>query len=238
MNARIIALSAVLAAALPVSAQQQADPLRSQIMTFEDVLKRAIELAGEDFSRQVQEQLRPSVPIQFGFDPAGPIVRGWPIESYGYHFDVQVPDVAETGMLILRLLPRQPAPPVRRPDAETRPVASGGGLVKDDPMGGGVASPPAPAPASGPAFDPNTAYRENVRAALIDAIINNPGVLTLRATDMVAVSAAGVGQTPLYRLSPRSTRLTLYISGADLAALREGRLSREEARKRIREQSF
>jgi hypothetical protein len=232
----------VFAAAVPVSAQQSADPLRSQIMTFEDVLKRAIELAGEDFSAQVQQQLRPAFPIQFGFDPPGPVVRGWPIDSYGYHFDVQVPDVAETGMLLLSLVPRQAPSPARRPDAETRPVASGG-VVKDDPMVSGPASPRAAAPASGGTggggtFDPNTAYRENVRSALIDAILNNPGVLNLRANDVLAVSAAGVGQTPLYRLSPRSARLTLYFSGADLIALREGRLTRDEAKKRIREQTF
>ncbi len=235
MKVRTITLAAVLALGAPVSAQQSVDPLRNQIMTFEDVLRRAIELAGENLSRQVQEQLRPAFPIQMGFDPAAPVVRGWPIEGYGYHFDVQVPDVAETGRLVLRLLPR-PGVPAPRPSetTEARPVASGG-VVTDDPMGRSTG--PAAAPAA-PTFNPDSVYRDNVRLALIDAIINNPGVLNLRAGDMVAVSAAGVWQSPLYRMSPRFMRLTLYFSGADLIALREGKLSREDIRKRIREQTF
>jgi hypothetical protein len=226
----------MLAAAAPVGAQQSVDPLRSQIVTFEDVLRRAIEMAGETLSTQVKQQLRTPVPIQFGFDPAEPVVRGWPIEAFGYHFVVQVPDVAQAGMLVLRMweLPQQAVPAPRPPEGSAQPVAAAGGVVKDDPMGGRAAGPQ-PA-ASAVRFDPNAAYRENVRAALIDAIINNPGVLSLRATDTLAVSASGVGQSALSRA--RSTRVTLYISGADLAGLRDGRLTREEARKRIREQSF
>jgi hypothetical protein len=130
-------------------------------------------------------------------------------------------------------LPRQTVP-AARPQGPAQPVAADG-PVKDDPMGGRAGGPPSGA-AAGLRFDPNAMYRDNVRVALIDAIINNPGVLNLRATDTLAVSAAGVGQSALSRA--RSTRVTLYISGADLAALRDGRVTREEARKRIREQAF
>jgi hypothetical protein len=226
------------AAVVPASAQQPADPLRSQIMTFEDALRRGIEVAGETLSRQVKEQLQ--IPVfRFGFDPTGPVVRGWPIDGFGFHFDVQVPDVAETGMLVLQMwtVPRGSVP-APRPEGPAQPVASGGGVVKDDSMSGRRAPP---ASGLGAVLDVeavNRMYRENVRAALVDAILNNPGVLNMRPAEMLAVSAAGVGQSTLYRLSPSSARMTLYISGADLAALREGRLIRDEARKRIREQTF
>ena len=83
MTVRTFAISALLAAAVPLSAQEPspggADPLRTQIMTFEDALRRAIEIAGEDLSTQVQQQLKTPVPIQFGFIPAIPVVRGWPL---------------------------------------------------------------------------------------------------------------------------------------------------------------
>ena len=249
MTVQTIAISALLATSVPLVAQQPspgADPLRTQIMTFEDALRRAIEVAGEDLSAQVQQQLQTPVPIQFGFIPAVPVVRGWPLESYGYHFDVQVPDVAGNSILVWRMWedsrPVARMPDGRQPQGPARPVASGGGIVKDDPMtGGGTSGPPgaaAPAAPAGSDFDPIAVYRANVRSALIDAIINNPGVLSLRDTDVIAVSAATVRQSAAYRLSSRSTRLTLYIRGTDLIALREGKLTRDQARQRITEKSF
>lgn len=241
-----IVLSVLVAAGMPLAAQQPgpggADPLRSQILTFEDVLRRAIEVAGENLSKQVQQQLNTPIPIQFGFDPTAPIVRGWPIEAYGYHFDVQVPDVAQTGITLLRLYQPPPRPVQARPaspsgDEIRRPVASSG-VVADDPITG-AAAPASGAPgAADPTFRPIDVYRANVRSALIDAILNNPGVLNLRDGDMLAVSAAGVGQSAAYRLSSQSARLTLYIRGADLAALRDGRLTRDQVRQRITEKSF
>jgi hypothetical protein len=242
----MIALVLVLTATMPLGAQQRttpsATPMRSQILTFEDVLLRAIEVAGDELSKQVQQQLNMAVPIQFGFEPMAPIVRGWPIDSYGYHFAVQVPDVAQTGILLAELyrMPGQQAP---RPatEAESRPVASGG-VIKDDPMGPASPGPgpgrSATARASAAGFDPIATFHLNVRAALIDAIINNPGVLALRDTDWLAVSTTGMGQSPATRLSPRSARMTLYINGADLRALRDGKLTPEQARARIRESSF
>ncbi len=244
MHVKSLLLSVVLAASVPLAAAQQtgsgaADPLRSQILTFEDVLRRAIEVAGEDLSKQVQQQLNTPIPIQFGFDPPAPIVRGWPIDAFGYHFDVQVPDVTETGILVWQMWGGSrrnagaDAPPAG--GSPTRPVASTG-VVADDPMIGARPSGRTPTPA-----DPMpivATYRANVRNALVDAILNNPGVLTLREADVIAVSAAGVGQSAAYRLSSRSARLTLYIRGADLIALRDGKLTREQVKQRITEKSF
>jgi hypothetical protein len=207
--------------------------MRSQILTFEDVLRRAIEVAGEELSTQVKQQLNAPIPIQFGFEPAVPVVRGWPIPSYGYHFAVHVPNVTEAGMMVYRMWVA-PGQPLRPAEPGSRPVASSS-VVNDDPMG-----PPASAPAENGAagFDPIVVFQANVRTALIDAILNNPGVLTLRDADWLAVSTTGVGQSPAARLSPRSARVTLYVRGADLLALRDGKLTREEARARIRESSF
>lgn len=231
MILRTVVISAVLAATVPVAAQQAVpggvDPRRSQILTFEDLLRRAIEVAGDGLSKQV-EQISP---IRLVFDPA-PVVRGWPLEGFGYHFDVQVPDMTEAGILVLQWYTNPPRPPPARPVAGSSGPRVSGGVVAPDPMGGGAA---APLP---PTFDPVATYRDNVRLALIDAIINNPGVLVLRDTDTLYVTAAGVGQSALYRLSSRSTRLTLSIRGADLAALRQGSMTREEAKQRIRELYF
>jgi hypothetical protein len=114
-------------------------------------------------------------------------------------------------------------------------------VVKDDPMRPVPMDQAAASPTARTSFDPNAvnaAYRENVRLALIDAILNSAGVLNVRDTETVAVSAAGMGQSAAYRLNQRSARVTLYIRGADLTALREGRLTREQARARITEKSF
>ena len=93
------------------------------------------------------------------------------------------------------------------------------GVVKPDPM----------AP-----FDPDTEYATFVRQELIDAMIDSSFVLRLNAEEKLIVSA----RVPAYaqaNLLDSRRRVVLQVSGADLLAFREGRLSKDQVRERILE---
>jgi hypothetical protein len=82
-------------------------------------------------------------------------------------------------------------------------------------------------------------YRNQVREALIDAIVDNSGSLPMDSNDTLVVIAGGVDApvaNPLYRTPTR--RLVLRAKASDLAAFRENRISRDEAKKRILVSSF
>jgi hypothetical protein len=229
---RALILGAAIAIAAPVAAQERTaagvDARKSQVLMFEDGLRRAVEVGGEDVSKRVLE----FVPVRLALDGA-PIVRGFPLIGYGYHFDVQVPDLSSAGLALALMFQRQPAAPAgssaRAGNRGGVVPAANGGPVSDDPM----ASPQA-APSIG--FDPAAAYRSSVRAALIDAIIDNSGVLTLGDNDTLTVTANGVDQSTSYRVN--SSRLILEIKASDLLALRQGKISRDEAKARIKVTQF
>jgi hypothetical protein len=82
--------------------------------------------------------------------------------------------------------------------------------------------------------DPEGAYREAVRQALVDAMLDYGGPLSL-GPDQWLVVAARDDEEPM-RLPgepPESHALTLRIRGRDLHAFHAGQISREEAVKRI-----
>ena len=73
--------------------------------------------------------------------------------------------------------------------------------------------------------------------ALIDAMLDSSGMLKLLDTEYLSVSASGADQpysNPLYR----DRKLVLSVLVGDLAAYRQGKLTREEAKARIKEERF
>jgi hypothetical protein len=96
---------------------------------------------------------------------------------------------------------------------------------------------PDPMDASPAAFDPTAAYTSYVREALIDAMLDSSTVLGLGPSERLTIAASGIEQpnaNPLYR----SRKLIITITGADLQDLRQGRITREQARERIAEGRF
>ncbi len=99
-----------------------------------------------------------------------------------------------------------------------------------------------PRPAK-PPIDPNEAYTTDVKNALIDAMLDHGVPLGLRPDEWLTIAArdnesGGVTPGQPYDLMT----ITLRIRGGDLtatqAAIREGRLSKEEARKRVQVTEF
>jgi hypothetical protein len=235
----------VVVAGVPASAAQQApapasappaatalpqpDPRKPMVLSFETILSNAVELGGQRLARRASEVM----PMQLV--PTGPpVVRGVPLEGYGYHFDVQIPEILGSQLAMLQSLrrgPFMPPSPQRQVSETTDPnrVAGAGGVVAPDPM---TKSPMND-------FDPNAVYTNFVKEALIDAILDTAGVLVLADMDKLTVSASGEESpmaTTLERVSTR--KLILTVKGSDLNDLRAGRITREQAKDRILQQAF
>lgn len=99
----------------------------------------------------------------------------------------------------------------------------------------GAGQPAAPQPAADP--DPFAAYANELGQALAELMVQYGGTITLAPDDWLTI-AARESQPRLLPGGPVQTALTLRIRGADLAAVKAGRLGAEEARKRVEIQEF
>ena len=95
----------------------------------------------------------------------------------------------------------------------------------------------APAPAQvDPAVlnDPSDAYTEEVKAAVIDAMIENSGPLALGDNEWLTVAARDNAPAgPFVASGPDVVTLVLRVRGSDLSAFRAGRLTLEQVRSRV-----
>ena len=86
-------------------------------------------------------------------------------------------------------------------------------------------------------LDPNAEYTRFARLALIDAVLDSGMSLTLPADKKLTV-IAGELLPQANPFNQKSKQLILQITGADLLALRENRLSRDDAKARIKENRY
>jgi hypothetical protein len=93
-----------------------------------------------------------------------------------------------------------------------------------------------PGPDIDPALlnDPSDAYTEEVKAAVIDAMIEHSGPLGLGENEWLTVAARDNAPTAQFISSdPDVVTLVLRVKGSDLSAFRAGRLTLEEVRSRV-----
>ena len=88
--------------------------------------------------------------------------------------------------------------------------------------------------------DPNAAYTREVSTAIVDAMIENSGPLPIAENEWLTVAARDNVRPD--RLVPGDTSnissIVFRIKGTDLAAFRAGRMTLEEARKRVEIKQF
>lgn len=194
--------------------------------------------------------------------------RGFRLEGYGIFFDVVVPSFETSWTIALRTLDQTDLgleSAIRRlqshiqtsgdpdlvqalkrlelqvnPSLVTRasaPAAAGARTVT-----AAAASVPGdpPQPAEDPILaDPNEAYRTEVTQALKDAMLSHSSSLGIAPTEWLTIAAKGNDDRP--RLAPADsdarTRI-LRMRGSDLAEFLAGRITREEALKRIEVRVF
>ena len=87
--------------------------------------------------------------------------------------------------------------------------------------------------------DPNEAYTQEVRAAVIDAMIENSAQLGLGDGEWLTVAARANAPTgPFMSGDPNAVTLVLRVKGADLSEFRAGRLTLEQVRSRVEVNEF
>jgi hypothetical protein len=224
---------AILAMGAPAWAQTD-DPARPQVQAYEMLLGRAIETAGRNFAARAVEIAPDMMPVA-AFQPGeAPSVTGVAVHDMGlYVFHVQVPGI-DLRLQVMNLMASRPEFAGPRRTAGQQPVGSGRvestTVVEPDPMGPAT-------PRTRPDF--LAEYRSQVREALIDAIVDNSGLLPMTGSETLLVVAGGVDApvaNPLYRTPTR--RLVLRAKAADLTAFRENRITRDEVKRRVLASSF
>ncbi|MEO8482115.1 MAG: hypothetical protein ABI634_07900 [Acidobacteriota bacterium] len=225
----------LLVATLPAWAGQAGptapdNAARSSTFTYEMALRGAVVLGGQKLAQQAAT-IVPDGILAFAEQP---IVRGVKLDGWGYFFDVQAPNIQSTIMALdmmnqsRRGRPNLPVPS-GNPDVQPvtgRAVVSATGTVEADPndditVPGGT----------------DRAYSKYVREALIDALLDSSAMLQLAADDHLTIAAQGIdqpGSNPLYQ----SRKLMITIKGSDLQDMRQGRITRDQAKARIVEGRF
>ena len=240
MFRRIFAVALVVAVPAGLAAQQaqpqaptqaqtstndpQLEKTKNEVRTFEIVLYRSIETAGQKLATWAQT-MAPNVLLSPAADP---VVNGVPIPGENLVFMVRIPELSGVPVF------------VRNPGFSNQGFGAGGeakptqgklvnstGVVADDPMKNNT--PP----------DPNVMYSDFVRLGLMDAMLDSSSVLTLKDGQWLTVVGIPVDvlvTNPYYRNTSR--KLILSIKAEDIAAFRAGRITRDEAKLKIVDTRF
>jgi hypothetical protein len=258
----------VLPAAAQTPAAEPPDQTQSQarykVFVMEGVLERAAQNGAAVFTRQVRA-LSPEAMFLSGAAQ----VRGFRLEGYGLFFDVEVPALRPTVAWTLRAIvddngaslaqlkayigkvqdPRDRAELERAIRNLELQVPGGRSAVETGTVSAQTVSSGQSAPVRTPApsiadplllTDPALVFTREVKAALIDAMIENSGPLAIGPEEWLTIAArdseAGNRLVPgdAYDL----TTTVLRVKGSDLAAFRGGKLTLEETRKRVEVKEF
>jgi hypothetical protein len=251
------------AGAVPASAQNSAARAaaeqRYQIGQMERVLEGAVE-HGLAVTRDRVQALAQMPPDMLVSDNAH--ARGFRLEGYGVFFDVVVPSFETTWTWSLRTLDQNDlgidsamrtlqshVKTENDPDLEQAlkrlALQLGPGVlartsIPADPgarnlTGSAAAADGQPPAAQDPILtDPNEAYRTEVIQALKDAMLAHSSSLGIGPNDWLTIAAKGNDDRP--RLAPADTgsgTRMIRLRGSDLNEFLAGRITREEALKRI-----
>jgi len=234
VSSRGTLIGLTLSLVAPLAAQQPApdgmdSQMRYQIKLYETVLKSAVQHAGERLADRAS-QVVPGVQLAPATEPIAHFVP----TPEGPVFDVQIPLLLSTGLDLMRVLQQQqqqaaPAQGVM-PVAQGQSKVTGQGVVTPDPM--------AQSPVLRGDFQPDKEYTTFAREALIDAILDNSSGLPLKEGERLEIAASGyeVAAGPLY--PDNSRKLVLVISAADLTLFRQGKITRDEAKARIKQARY
>jgi hypothetical protein len=226
---------------------------RQRISMMEGVLERAVSNGADNMLRQMRAVMA-DAPMLTG----EPEVRGFKLDGYGIFFDVEVPalrlpvtwplrymfrDSRETRGIVeeLRAMMAEAEPGqrdrlaqvVRQLEQTQRPSSQRGtgrlGAATSLQVVGG-------APPDASAFDnPEESYTREIKATLVDAMIEHSGPLPIGADEWLTVAARD--NVPRDALIPTDTTDTtsviFRVKGSDLSAFRAGRATLEETRKKV-----
>ena len=260
------ALAAPAAAQAPrAGGQEEAAQARYKVFVVEGALERAVQNGAAVLSRQVRALSPDAMFLTGGAQVRGFRLEGYGV-FFDVEVPALRPTVAWTlramvddnGASVERLrtyIRKEVQDPRERADLELAlrnlEVQMPGRVLPDDSQvsaqtvaAGQAVSPPRQVQL-GPAdrlllADPNAAYTKAVKNALIDAMLENSGPLGIGADEWLTIAARD-GEAPSQLVPGDAYDLSttvLRVKGSDLAAYRAGRLSLEEARKKVEVKEF
>jgi hypothetical protein len=237
--ARMLVIGAVMVAGIGVSAQQirteglsadaQVHQRRLQFQLMEGVLANAVRQGAVEVVMRAQTM---TIGALFMGEAKA---KGFPLDGYGVVFDIEIPIIRESAVIASQMM----VPPLPPPGPQTvagRTGASGTtrstGVVPEDPM--------ARSPIVADPFlsEPNQFYRNAVRDKLVDAMLDYSRPLNIPPTDSLSVVARSEDDPMPNSFYDDSRTMILRITGVNLALYHEGKITREEARKRVIESQF
>jgi hypothetical protein len=239
--------------------QTEAEQIKSRqrISMMEGVLERAVSNGADNMLRQMRAVMA-DAPMLTGI----PEVRGFKLDGYGIFFDVEVPalrlpvtwplrnmfrdnsltmrTIEELRAMMAESEPRQRdrlAQVVRQLEQQAQGPSRGVGRLGATSVqvaGGGPV-------ADAMAFDnPEEHYTREIKAALVDAMIEHSGPIPIGPDEWLTVAARdNVPRDALIPTDPTDTTSVIFrVKGSDLSAFRAGRASLEETRKKVETREY
>ena len=244
-----------------VSATELREAARLRDMRYQiGQMERLLEGAVEHGAAVIRDRLRALMPADMLL-AENARVRGFRLDGYGMFFDDEVPSLEGTlpwsfrtldqndldidnAMRTIRSFVEAAAAndinvqqALKRVELQVAPITTSLGATTSSAVdlrgapNPSLAAPPSPDPILS---SPNEAYRSQVREALVDAMLEHSRGLNLGATEWFTVAARRIeDHSRLVPQDKEARTVVMRLSGADLHAFLAGRISREEARKRV-----
>jgi hypothetical protein len=209
---------------LPVTAEQE--HRQDEITVLEGTLTSSVSLAATKVAKEVQSST-PSATLFTGRAQA----KGFLLEGFGVFFSVEIPALDLSVMLTVENLERSAQrrndlPQLNNlPQVANRQDLQGGSSVKD-------------VVESVMTTDPRQKYRDAVKLGLIDAMLDHSKNLELKADEWLSIAARGSEAGLLPNEIFQLTTVILRVKGSDLADYLAGRLTKDEARKKVEVRQF
>lgn len=225
VKAGILATALLAVTAGSALAQQARTPdmetirARQKISIVEGALERAVQNGADNFGRRLRavSPEADTMAVLLG----APVVRGFRLEERGVFFDVLMPSIQASMVWPLRYTQsstRRDGPVSAVANLQASPAAQG----------------PAPSAADAALLEePAEAWRNEVRATLTDAILENTGGLAIGPDEYITLAARGVQPSDRMPDPGESRTMELKLRGSDLAAFRSGALTLEQARAKV-----
>jgi hypothetical protein len=178
---------------------------------MEGLLMNAVKLAAYNTATEIR-RIEPNL-VMFSSAPVR--AHGTHLDGYGVLFQVEIPSVIPSVASLVETMQRQRARPNTSP---AQPTALTGGSSGESLM------------------DPDAHYVASVKEQLIDAMVRQSNSMELRPDEWLTVEARDGSEVPA-QVSQPSTMI-LRIKGSDIADYFSGRITIDEARKRVQVSGF
>ena len=254
--ASVVALSGVAFGQAPAGPTEEQMRARQRVSMMETALQQAVTNGADNVIFRVRS-IMGDQPILLG----APRVRGFRLDGYGVFFDVEVPDLrvpilwpvrnavadaraadawlAELRLVAAEMEDRESRELLRaaiarlegqQPGLARNASVSAASLAPERPAVAAPVAPPVP-----PIDDPQEEYRRQVKAALVDTMLENSQNLAVGPDEWLTVGARrNVTRDPLFPGDTvGTTTWVARVKGSVLADLSARRITADQARKLV-----